>query len=221
MNKVIVLVDFDGTITLRDTNESILERFTDGKTWKVIEEDWVQGIISSKEHFRRHFDLIRTDLNSLVSYVYNESAIDPAFPNFVRYCRESKIDLMIVSDGFNVFIEAVLSREALTSLPFICNKLERSNGSWHFAFQQDNYVGDNRDWKQIIVDQYRGLGYRTVCIGDGLSDRAAMMASDVAFVKKGTGLDVWFEQHGVACTRFDSFEDLLVMVQKNQQLRCE
>ena len=84
MNKLIVFLDFDGTITTRDTNEAILIEFTDGERWKVIEEDWVRGNISSQEHFRQHFDLIETELDSLVSYVYNEGTIDPAFHDFER-----------------------------------------------------------------------------------------------------------------------------------------
>ncbi|MBI4488256.1 MAG: HAD-IB family phosphatase [Deltaproteobacteria bacterium] len=214
MNKLIVFVDFDGTITLRDTNEAILVRFTDGERWKVIEEEWVRGNISSQEHFRQHFDLISADLNSLVSYVYNESAIDPAFHDFARYCSERQIELVILSDGFDVFIEAVLSRERVTHIPFICNKLERSDSRWHFTFQQDSRGVDGRDWKQSVVDYHKGLGYRTVCIGDGLSDRAAIMASDIAFVKKGSELDSWCEQQGIACPRFESFKDPLVALRR-------
>lgn len=216
MNKIIVFVDFDGTITIRDTNEAILIRFTDGERWKVIEEEWVRGNISSQEHFRQHFDLISADLHSLVAYVYSEGAIDPAFHDFVRYCSERQIELLILSDGFDVFIEAVLSRERLT-LPFICNKLERSNGRWHFTFQQDTRGDDGRDWKQSVVDDYKALGYRTVCIGDGLSDRGAIMASDIAFVKKGSELDSWCEQQRIACPRFESFKDLLVALRRDRK----
>jgi 2-hydroxy-3-keto-5-methylthiopentenyl-1-phosphate phosphatase len=92
--------------------------------------------------------------------------------------------------------------------------LERSNGSWHFTFQQDSRGGDGRDWKQGVVDHYRDLGYQTVCIGDGLSDRGAITASDIAFVKKGSELDSWCNQQGIARPRFDSFKDLLVELQR-------
>lgn len=213
MNKFIVFVDFDGTITLRDTNEAILVRFTDGERWKVIEEEWVRGRISSQEHFRQHFDLISADLDALVTYVYNEGAIDPTFHDLVQYCRDSQIELVILSDGFDVLIEAVLSREGLT-LPFICNKLQRSNGCWHFTFQQDARGSDGRDWKQSVVEHHKSLGYRTVCIGDGLSDRGAITASDMAFVKRGSELDSWCNQQRIACPRFESFQDLLVALRR-------
>ena len=45
MNKFIVFVDFDGTITTRDTNEAILIEFTDGERWKVIEEDFLCAVL--------------------------------------------------------------------------------------------------------------------------------------------------------------------------------
>jgi 2-hydroxy-3-keto-5-methylthiopentenyl-1-phosphate phosphatase len=218
MNKFIVFVDFDGTITTRDTNEAILIEFTDGERWKVIEEEWVRGRISSQEHFRQHFALIETDLDSLVSYVRDESPIDPGFHDFVKYCREHQMELMILSDGFDVFIEAVLSRERLTQIPFTCNKLGRSNGSWHFTFQQDSRGGDGRDWKQSVVDHYKDLGYRTVCIGDGLSDRGAITAADIGFVKKGSELESWCDQQGIARPRFESFKDLLVDLQRYRKL---
>jgi 2-hydroxy-3-keto-5-methylthiopentenyl-1-phosphate phosphatase len=74
--------------------------------------------------------------------------------------------------------------------------------------------GDGRDWKQGVVAHYKDVGYRTVCIGDGLSDRGAITAADIAFVKKGSELESWCDQQGIARQRFESFKDLLVELQR-------
>lgn len=42
-----ILCDFDGTISLNDTTDHLLETFAlDG--WQAIEQQWEQGLIGSK-----------------------------------------------------------------------------------------------------------------------------------------------------------------------------
>jgi 2-hydroxy-3-keto-5-methylthiopentenyl-1-phosphate phosphatase len=43
-----VFVDFDGTISLEDTTDVILERFADPE-WRKVESEWLAGIIGSRE----------------------------------------------------------------------------------------------------------------------------------------------------------------------------
>jgi 2-hydroxy-3-keto-5-methylthiopentenyl-1-phosphate phosphatase len=47
-SRVRVFVDFDGTISLEDTTDVILERFADPE-WRKVEAEWLAGIIGSRE----------------------------------------------------------------------------------------------------------------------------------------------------------------------------
>src|SRR5258708_36358064 len=56
--QVRMFVDFDGTIALEDTTDVILERFALPE-WRVVEADWVAGLIGSRECLARQVDMIR------------------------------------------------------------------------------------------------------------------------------------------------------------------
>lgn len=53
-----VFVDFDGTISLEDTTDVILERFADPE-WRTVEAEWLAGRIGSRECLARQIDLVR------------------------------------------------------------------------------------------------------------------------------------------------------------------
>jgi 2-hydroxy-3-keto-5-methylthiopentenyl-1-phosphate phosphatase len=45
-------VDFDGTVSLTDTTDHLLDRFS-GPEWLEVEQDWVAGRIGSRECLAR------------------------------------------------------------------------------------------------------------------------------------------------------------------------
>src|SRR6516225_4218191 len=59
-----VLVDFDGTIAPDDPTDRLLERFAD-PLWRVIEEQWQSGLISSRQCMQRQVDLLRVSPEAL------------------------------------------------------------------------------------------------------------------------------------------------------------
>ena len=63
-----VFVDFDGTISLEDTTDVILERFADPE-WRKVESEWLAGIIGSRECLARQIDLVRATPEELDSVV--------------------------------------------------------------------------------------------------------------------------------------------------------
>jgi 2,3-diketo-5-methylthio-1-phosphopentane phosphatase len=208
MNQVAILTDFDGTVTVRDTNQAILDQFADPQAWRAIEERWARGEISTQDCYRQQFALIAADLEELVSFVHTHIKIDPAFRDFVAYCSSESLKLEVVSDGFELFITSILARECLHGIRYQCNDLRQRGTEWRFAFQQDR-LSDYRNWKEVAVNDYKLAGYCTVFIGDGLSDRRAVQAANVSFVKKGSELDDWCRGTVIACERFISFHDVL------------
>ena len=63
-----VFVDFDGTISLEDTTDVILERFADPE-WRTVEAEWLAARIGSRECLARQIDLVRASREDLQTVI--------------------------------------------------------------------------------------------------------------------------------------------------------
>jgi 2-hydroxy-3-keto-5-methylthiopentenyl-1-phosphate phosphatase len=127
-----VLVDFDGTIARDDPTDQLFERFAD-PFWRIIEEAWQDGRISSRECMRRQVELLRVLPEALDEQI-QRIRIDPGFQGFLEFCRRHGAEVKIVSDGFDRVVGAVLASAGL-AVPFFANKLEWQGGDrWRLAF---------------------------------------------------------------------------------------
>src|SRR5262245_15908113 len=106
-----VFVDFDGTISVGDTTDLILERFAD-PSWLGVEADWVAGRIGSRECLARQIDLIRATPEALDAFARG-SVIDPHFAGFAALCATHRLPLTVVSDGLDRVATAMLARAGL------------------------------------------------------------------------------------------------------------
>ncbi|MBN9136589.1 MAG: HAD-IB family phosphatase, partial [Phyllobacterium sp.] len=110
-----VFCDFDGTISLEDATDFILERLA-SPAWEDIEQQWKQGLIGSAECMARQIGLIEATHQELDSAL-DDIAIDPTFPAFIDFCWAQGIPVTIISDGVDYFIKRILARHKLDYLP--------------------------------------------------------------------------------------------------------
>src|SRR5262245_50386227 len=88
-----VLIDFDGTIAPDDPTDHLFERFAD-PYWRVLEDDWQSGRISSRECMQQQVDLLRVSPRVLDEEI-NTIHIDQGFHAFVSFCRGCGADVQI------------------------------------------------------------------------------------------------------------------------------
>jgi 2-hydroxy-3-keto-5-methylthiopentenyl-1-phosphate phosphatase len=65
---MLFIVDFDGTISVKDTIDAMLEKFavsTPTQNWEDIEQEWLDGNITAVECMSRQIDMVQTDNISL------------------------------------------------------------------------------------------------------------------------------------------------------------
>jgi 2,3-diketo-5-methylthio-1-phosphopentane phosphatase len=108
MARAKILLDFDGTVTVKDTVDAILERFAK-PAWRDIEEDWKNGKIGSRECLSKQTALIHATPKEIDALI-DEIEIDAGFAEFVEACERLKADVTIVSDGYRRSVERVLAR---------------------------------------------------------------------------------------------------------------
>ena len=179
--RVRVFVDFDGTISLEDTTDVILERFADSK-WQKVEADWLSGRIGSRDCLAQQIDLVRASPEELDA-VCEDVPLDPHFPELIALCRNHGVDVVVISDGLDRIVTKMLARVGV-DVPVLANHL--------------NYLGDNR-WRlefpyaSKICRAEAGnckchaltndpVGVR-ILIGDGRSDFCAADTADLVIAK--------------------------------------
>lgn len=118
--KTCILSDFDGTITSKDGLYSFIETYAQ-KGWEKIEQDWVEGKISSKECLIEEFKLIPDLSEELISEFIKTLTIDETFVDFYEKTVRKDIDFYVVSDGIDYFINKILKKYYLEGVNIISN----------------------------------------------------------------------------------------------------
>ena len=194
-----VLVDFDGTIAPDDPTDRILERFAE-PSWRVLEQAWQAGRISSRECMHRQVDLLRVSPAMLGKQIDN-IRIDPEFPAFVEFCKAAGAHVTIVSDGFDRVVRGALDRVGL-SLPVCANKLEWQGGDrWRLALPYMR-AGCRADAANCKCSHRPSQSELKVVVGDGRSDYCAALSADCV-IAKGALADLCRQ----ACKRHATFGD--------------
>jgi 2,3-diketo-5-methylthio-1-phosphopentane phosphatase len=207
-----ILCDFDGTISVEDVIDSLLDRF--GRPgWEVLEQDWRAGRIGSRECMVGQADLLqmtRTELDAHLAGLW----IDHAFPGFVARARELQVPLRIVSDGLDYAIQRILGRYGLADLPLAANHLAPGVPPkvWRLSSPFQAAGCRSGTCKCACVAQAQDAGTRTLLIGDGASDFCAADHADFVFAKHR--LIEHCRAAGIPYMPITGFEDALELLPK-------
>jgi 2,3-diketo-5-methylthio-1-phosphopentane phosphatase len=176
-----VFVDFDGTISVGDTTDLILERFAD-PSWRTVEADWVAGRIGSRECLARQIDLIRATPEALDAFA-QRSAIDPHFAAFAALCAAHALPLTVVSDGLDRIAGAMLARAGLQP-PIVANHLAWLGADrWRLGFPHAREDCGSAAGHCKCATLAAAPGSLRVLVGDGRSDFCATAAADLVIAK--------------------------------------
>lgn len=180
-----ILCDFDGTVSIRDATDVVLENCA-APAWRDVESDWVAGRIGSRDCMSQQVALIDASEGELFS-VIDSVEIDPGFPNFVAGTEASGVELVIVSDGFDLVIRRILANHGLSHLQVIANELHRV-GDRRWAMQSPNFDVNCRALSGTCKCAYANSRrtdpeVNVLLIGDGQSDVCVSSRADFVFAK--------------------------------------
>jgi 2,3-diketo-5-methylthio-1-phosphopentane phosphatase len=206
--QAVVFLDFDGTITLRDATDAILEAFAD-RRWLEIEEAWVAGRIGSRECLTAQIDLM-TATQEQIDGVLDGLDVDPGLARLMDVCATSHLPVHIISDGFDYCITRILSRpdrrfqSLLSGSPIVSSTLRRDGARWRAAFPHpvETCAHGCATCKPAAMERLNPTKALTVFVGDGFSDRHAAACADVVFAKDK--LATFCEQASIPYIPFDT-----------------
>jgi len=206
--KLLVIADFDGTVSPMDVGYEVLQKFT-GRGWDEIDRAYCSGEIGSKEAYSRIAALITGTREEMFEYVRTHARVDPHFVPFSAFCRKEGIGLQILSDGLDFYIDLVLRKDGLGDIPFFSNVARFRDGrGFTIEFPEANPACDRcGTCKSLILERLRPSFDRILYIGDGYSDVCPAEKADIVFAK-GI-LYRTFREKGLECIPYRDFEDIL------------
>lgn len=207
----IVFCDFDGTITLTDVTDAILERLA-GPEWRAIEQLWREGTIGSQECLSSQLSLVRATRVQL-DEVIDAIPIDPGFAEFVRYVRKHHVPFAVTSDGLDLVIRRVLTRSGFHAGPrngihFFSTSARLRHGRLSVSFPHAvaSCTHGCATCKPAVIEAQRGGRRPVIYVGDGLSDRHAVTRADFVFAREP--LLGFCRENNIPCQALETFADV-------------
>jgi len=204
-----IFIDFDGTITREDVGESIFRNFGDRIKVEKIIDDLLSNKISAKQSWVELCDSIGTiDINLLNGFI-NTMEIDPWFKTLIEFCENSNIPVIVLSDGFDYYIDLILKREKLEGLKYYSNHLTISPQNRLipvFPYYDPNSRFSANCKRNHIINNSSDEEF-TIYIGDGNSDKDPALFCDIIFAKKS--LLNYCEKERISFSPYKSFYDVI------------
>jgi 2-hydroxy-3-keto-5-methylthiopentenyl-1-phosphate phosphatase len=213
--RLLVITDFDGTLSLTDVGYEVLLKFS-RRGWDDIDRDYCEGRIGSREAYSRICAILGGNREDMLQFVAENTVIDPHFEEFYGFCRKNGIDVKVVSDGLDFYIDFILRKHGLSDIPFYSNVMTFQDGkprSIEFPHANENCNKCGTCKSNILESCQAGYG-KIVYVGDGYSDLCPARKADLVFAK---GI-LWTrlskkEQKGVR--KYRSFRDVTEFLSHN------
>jgi 2-hydroxy-3-keto-5-methylthiopentenyl-1-phosphate phosphatase len=191
-----LIVDWDGTVTVRDSQWMLLERFGDRGIFAATESA-LGTTLSYREVMERQLATVRATLDEAVAFLLAEVEVRAGFAALVE-----RFAPLVLSSGFVETIEPILAREGV-EVELAANRVKARPEGWRIHWRDPTPCPVCGDLcKRRLLPAVRPLVY----VGDGYSDRCAALASDRVFATRE--LAGYLDSAGVAYERFETFDDV-------------
>jgi len=206
---IIVVLDFDGTITEKDIGDEVCDHFAD-PSWRDIDAAWVRNEISLPEAQRRMWALARAEREAAVAYARQVGHRRPGLSALFDAVEGLGGQVWLASGGFDFYVEALLGEEAGRFTRRYYNGTRFEGGRIEVDFpHQALACARCAICKGKVCDLARTETDNVVFVGDGSSDRCAVGRADRLFAVSGGILDRHCADQGAEATRFTSFDEVV------------
>lgn len=227
--KVIFFTDFDGTITLQDTNDYITDHYGMGKEAR---RELFHAVIDETDSFRNTFqkmlDSWKMPFPEILQVLLENIQLDPHFRDFMVWARANDVPVIVLSSGMVPILDALLrhllGEELMSDIEIVANgtqlrapgnSLDKADG-WTIKFlHEDSGFGHDKSLTirpyadaiaQIPNDDDRPT---LLYAGDGVSDLSAARETDLLFAREGQDLVTYCERAGIPFTTFSTWASIL------------
>lgn len=217
---LVVLCDFDGTITQIDTAEFVLAKFAKGD-WRAFDEQFERGKMTLEECLKREFSLVSVSQEVILNELKNIVTFRPHFEELAEYCKKNFIPLIIVSAGLDFVIKHFLELKGWHDMVETYTARTKYNAHGiKFTFPR-LLDKTSANFKQDLVRRCKSQDKTVIYIGDGSGDYAAAGDADYPFAIKGSKLASLCESHRVRCRVITDFQEVVEAIGKIEKTDLE
>jgi 2-hydroxy-3-keto-5-methylthiopentenyl-1-phosphate phosphatase len=191
-----LILDWDGTVTVRDTLWMLLERFGDREVFERMERA-LGTTLSHREVMETEMATITAPLAEAIDFLLAEAEVRRGFARVATRFRP-----LVLSSGFHETIEPVLAREGV-EVDVVANRIEARPDGWRVHWLDD---APCPECGELCKRRSLPAGGEIVYVGDGYSDRCAALAADRVFARGD--LAAHLAAHGVPYEPFEDFDQL-------------
>ena len=204
--KTIFLIDFDKTISLKDSTDTLMEKH-DYELLKEYQRMFRAKKLNVRKYLKGLLESLKMDEATYLEEISENLPIDPYFKEFVDLGYEFRI----VSAGTYFNIIPNLEKEGI-SVPrehmYSNDILFKDGGELEVFFPHDNGGSSEGICKRSIVEKYKKIYDRVIFIGDGVSDFDCARVADFVFAKVGLRLEKYCEENNIPYIPYESFKNI-------------
>jgi HAD superfamily phosphoserine phosphatase-like hydrolase len=203
--RMAVFSDFDGTITLRDCNDALVDTYIGPDRREAYDRLFREGTGTLWEVLDTSMRACEVPLETAIQLLLGEVQLDPTFRDFHAWCGQRGVPFSIVSAGLGEIIQAFMAQAGLAP-PITANQAFRHET--HFGLvPMDRSCPTGVD-KAAVLRAARAEGLYTVFVGDGFSDRLAAPEADLVFAKRGMALATYCLKRDIPFVPFQRFSEV-------------
>ena len=207
---MLIISDFDGTVTSIDTNSTLARRFAPEA------QERVEGKLATRELTLRdvlgaEYEAITAGIDAVVEAAL-EIPFRPGIEEFLDAAEGAGARFVLLSSGFRQVIEPMLEDKGLVGrVPLIANDIELDETGGRVTWRDlpgCDLCGEQckRHDVATLRAKYAQHNDTVVFIGDGFSDRCGAETADIVFARDN--LATYLDERDLPYRPWDDFFDI-------------
>jgi len=169
--KTAIQIDFDGTVTEEDVSFLLLDTYV-GPAWREYLKEYSSGKISVGAFNKKGFGMMKADRKTMTGLVLTSPRVKirPGFKELIDYCKRKGFKIVIVSNGLEFYIEAILKSQEIDGM-----EIHAAENVFYPGGMNVRYIGPDGSevdagFKEVYTADLCRRGYRVIYLGNGASD---------------------------------------------------
>lgn len=207
---MLIVCDFDGTVTEQDITDLVWDDHLDDRSRAEIARGYDAGRLSMLEVMDGGWRRVRRSPAELLAELRDRVRVREGFERLVCFAGSRSHELRVLSHGLEFYIKAYLP----PGIAYDC-LVGTFGTSWRVSLPSGTELAHGEDFKAHVVTRLRtGRGEEPIAfIGNGLNDFAAATMCDRIFAVGSSGLARLCQREGVAFTEFTTFGQVVAALE--------